>query len=50
MAGKNILIMICDECKNKNYYFSKPEKQIKKLVLKKFCKQCRKHTKHKTLK
>ncbi|MDR0915307.1 MAG: 50S ribosomal protein L33 [Endomicrobium sp.] len=52
MSDKSIIVMSCTKCKSKNYYFSKSEKQTTKtkLVLQKFCKKCRKHTEHKTLK
>jgi large subunit ribosomal protein L33 len=45
---KPFLKLQCQDCKRVNYYTRK-SKQVgeKKLELKKFCKQCRKHTVHK---
>jgi len=46
---KRVLIaLVCKECKSHNYTTSKNKITAKeKLVLKKFCKHCRKHTEHK---
>ena len=41
----------CSQCKRVNYYSSKNKKTIKeKLVLKKYCKFCKKHLDHKETK
>ena len=40
-------IMRCGECRRNNYYTSKNrQNNADKLVLSKFCKHCRKHTRH----
>ena len=44
------VILACGECKNRNYSTAKNKKQQERLELKKFCKVCRKHTKHKEVK
>ncbi|MEK7510453.1 MAG: 50S ribosomal protein L33 [Patescibacteria group bacterium] len=41
----------CSVCKNNNYFVRKSKKAgEKKLELKRYCKQCRKHTMHKEAK
>ena len=51
MASKKPLVkMQCTVCKLVNYFTNKSKAVTiaeKKLELKKFCKKCRKHTKHK---
>lgn len=43
--------MECAACKNRNYTTGKnPDNTKEKLVLKKFCKHCRKRTEHKEVK
>ncbi|OGG14240.1 50S ribosomal protein L33 [Candidatus Gottesmanbacteria bacterium RIFCSPHIGHO2_01_FULL_39_10] len=43
-----LLALICQVCKNQNYLTSKNKLENKeKLLLKKFCKHCRKVTEHK---
>ncbi len=43
-----LLALICQVCKNQNYLTSKNKMENKeKLVLKKYCKHCRKVTEHK---
>ena len=43
-----IITMNCQECKRKNYTTTKNKKNATaKLELKKFCRACKKHTKHK---
>ncbi len=38
----------CEPCKKLNYYTRKNKKSVeRKIELSKFCKWCRKHTKHK---
>jgi large subunit ribosomal protein L33 len=46
---KRVLIaMICQVCKSQNYIMDKNKvEQKEKLVLKKYCKKCKKHTDHK---
>ncbi|MDR1928470.1 MAG: 50S ribosomal protein L33 [Endomicrobium sp.] len=46
MVNRIIVSMMCSVCKNKNYFFSTSKKYEKKLLLKKFCKNCSKHTNH----
>jgi large subunit ribosomal protein L33 len=50
MAKKNrpVIILECTECKRRNYATTKNVKTSKeRLVLKKYCKWCKKHTVHK---
>ena len=43
-----LISFVCKVCKSQNYINSKNKiEQKEKLVLKKFCKRCRKHTEHK---
>ncbi|OGZ03448.1 MAG: 50S ribosomal protein L33 [Candidatus Liptonbacteria bacterium RIFOXYC1_FULL_36_8] len=43
-----LIRMICDKCKQVNYYTRKNKKKVeRKLELLKFCRKCRKRTKHK---
>lgn len=46
MAERFVYALMCEECKNRNYYYARGKKKEKKLELKKFCPKCRKHTKH----
>ncbi|MCD6270796.1 50S ribosomal protein L33 [bacterium] len=46
---KSFVKLKCSECGQINYYTHKSQRTRtlgKKLALKKFCKRCRKHTKH----
>ncbi|MCX5782827.1 MAG: 50S ribosomal protein L33 [Elusimicrobia bacterium] len=48
MATERLTIcLVCEACKNKNYYFARGKKKDFKLSLKKFCKACGKQTQHK---
>ena len=49
MATKKPFVKIqCQECKRVNYFTHKSKKMAEeKLGMNKFCKWCRKHTKHK---
>ncbi len=48
---REIITMVCSECKRKNYMTTKnKKKQTEKLELKKYCKFCKKHTLHKEIK
>jgi len=48
MAQEKLVKMQCTTCKRINYFTTRNKKTIeKKLELKKFCKWCKKHTKHK---
>lgn len=38
--------LACDECGDRNYMTQKEMKGTPKLELNKFCRKCRKHTKH----
>ena len=51
MANDRItLALVCEVCKNKNYYVARGKKKDFKLALNKFCKACGKSTKHKEAK
>lgn len=51
MSQDRLLRLKCGVCKSANYYTSKNKKLVtKKLALNKFCKTCRKKTKHKETK
>lgn len=42
------LAMICTVCKSQNYITSRNKvNTLEKIVLKKYCRRCRKHTEHK---
>ena len=48
---REIILLQCTECKNKNYSTTKNKKTTPdKLQLKKYCKHCRRHTLHKETK
>jgi len=48
---RDIIILACVDCKNRNYTTTKNKKTTPdKLELKKFCPSCRKHTAHKETK
>ncbi|MCX7794783.1 MAG: 50S ribosomal protein L33 [Thermodesulfovibrionales bacterium] len=48
---REIILLQCTECKNKNYSTTKNKKNTPdKLQLKKYCKHCRHHTLHKETK
>lgn len=45
---RDVVLLVCQECKRKNYSFTKNKKgQSGKLEVKKYCKFDRKHTVHK---
>ncbi|MGH7818205.1 MAG: 50S ribosomal protein L33 [Candidatus Binatia bacterium] len=45
---REIISLVCDQCKRKNYTTTKNRKtKTDKLSLRKFCAACRKHTTHK---
>ncbi|MBU0634641.1 MAG: 50S ribosomal protein L33 [Candidatus Omnitrophica bacterium] len=45
---RELINIVCTECKSKNYPSTKNKKKhTDKLELKKFCRFCRKHTLHK---
>ncbi len=54
MANRNVILLQCTECKNRNYSRVAKKKTggagPKKLETKKFCPSCRSHTKHKEIK
>ncbi len=54
MAKKNVAEVIhlaCTECKERNYTTKKNKrKHPSKLVFRKYCPRCRKHTEHKEVK
>jgi len=44
---REIISLVCSQCKSKNYYTTKNKKVKKdKLQLNKFCPKCNKHTLH----
>jgi len=48
---RDIVILACSECKNRNYTTTKNKKTTTgKLEFKKYCKHCRTHTVHKETK
>ncbi len=48
---RDIILFQCTECKDKNYSSMKNKKNTtEKLLLKKYCGHCRKHTAHKETK
>ncbi|PIR17318.1 MAG: 50S ribosomal protein L33 [Deltaproteobacteria bacterium CG11_big_fil_rev_8_21_14_0_20_49_13] len=48
---RSIIQLACGECKNRNYSTTKNKTRTPdKLILKKFCPHCRKHTDHKETK
>ena len=48
---QDIILLQCTNCKNKNYSTTKNKKNVtEKLVLKKYCRHCRKHVDHKETK
>ncbi len=48
---REIILLQCTECRNKNYSTTKNRKNTtEKLQLKKYCRHCRKHTSHKETK
>ena len=48
---RDVILLQCTECKNKNYSTRKNKKNTtEKLNLKKYCRHCRKHTAHKETK
>ena len=45
---QEVIVLVCTECKRKNYYSTKNKKKNPdKLEFKKYCKWCRKHVSHK---
>lgn len=43
---KNIISLICPDCKSKNYYEIKSPNKKEKLAKNKYCDNCKKHTVH----
>jgi len=51
MSQDNMIKMECGDCRRVNYFSRKNKKILKeRLLLKKFCKHCGKHTSHKETK
>jgi large subunit ribosomal protein L33 len=45
---REIIILACEVCKNRNYSTTKDRRNHpERVVYKKFCPKCRKHTEHK---
>ncbi len=48
---RQLVILACSDCKNRNYNTTKnKQKTPDRLEMKKYCKFCRKHTSHKETK
>jgi large subunit ribosomal protein L33 len=48
---RELITLVCENCKSRNYTTARSrEKRENKLVLKKYCKFCKKHTEHKETK
>ncbi|MER3570213.1 MAG: 50S ribosomal protein L33 [Patescibacteria group bacterium] len=47
---RNLVRLKCSDCSKINYYYWKKKGAEYKLNLKKYCKNCRKHTNHKEVK
>jgi len=48
---RDIITLACSACKRRNYTLTRNKKKhTEKLVIKKFCKYCKKHTDHKETK
>ncbi|MDP2668389.1 MAG: 50S ribosomal protein L33 [bacterium] len=48
MSQDNLIKLQCQTCKRMGYWSSKNRKKVeRKIELAKYCKWCRKHTKHK---
>lgn len=47
---RNLVRLKCEKCNLVNYYYWKKKGAEYKLNLNKYCKNCRKHTKHKEAK
>lgn len=51
MSQDNLIKLECSECKRVNYFSKKNKKTLKeRLLMKKHCKHCGKHTPHKETK
>jgi len=48
-SNREIIGLVCQDCKSQNYVTrrNKVNEEGEKVVLKKYCKRCRKHTSHK---
>ncbi len=47
-GSREIVALICQVCKSQNYVVERNKVNMEgKLVIKKYCKTCRKHTEHK---
>ena len=48
MSQDNLIKLECPECRHINYFSKRNKKTVKeRLMLKKFCAWCKKHTSHK---
>lgn len=43
---RNIISLVCQECKSRNYTTTKRRDNREKLEIRKYCKKCRRHTPH----
>lgn len=49
--SKNLIKLKCGKCSRQNYYTRKNKKLVeRKIEMKKYCRFCREHTKHKETK
>lgn len=47
-GSRETVLLVCKECKNQNYVTKRNKVNMeKKLEIKKYCKNCKKHTLHK---
>ena len=48
ISMRDLVKLVCEECKNENYYTDKNKKlNPERIEFKKYCPKCRKHTVHK---
>jgi len=46
-ANRVVITLACNECKERNYTTEKNRKNdAERLVMRKYCRRCRKHTEH----
>jgi len=48
MSQDNLIVLVCSQCGERNYYTYKNKRKLSqhKLELKKYCPRCRQHTLH----
>ena len=50
MPERAHIVLVCEECGGRNYKTTKSAADTEPVELKKFCKQCKKHTLHRETK